>query len=39
MHLHSDVDIQVLNATGAGNSIKVKLADFGANGVYNGPGF
>ena len=32
------VDIQVLNATGAGNSIKVKLADFGANGVYNGPG-
>ncbi len=30
------IDIQVQNTTGLRNSIHVKLADFGANGVYGG---
>lgn len=30
------VDLKVLNTTGARNSIKIKLVDFGADGVYGG---
>lgn len=35
---HFHIDLKVQNITGARNSIKIKLADFGANGVYDGGG-
>jgi len=32
------VDLKVLNTTGAGNSINIKLVDFGSDGIYGGVG-
>ncbi|MFC4740812.1 glycosyl hydrolase family 16 [Flavobacterium ponti] len=33
---HFHIDLQVQNANGLGNTINIKLADFGANGVFGG---